>query len=90
VATRTHAECPLRLLTIVDEYTRECLGIEVARTLRADDVLHRLAQLIVQHGRPRYIRSDNNGPELRRMPFGNGSNSTLFIDPGSPWENGYN
>ena len=63
VAIRTHDGRPLRLLTIVDEYTRECLAIEVARFLRVDAVLHRLAELFLQHGRPKYIRSDN-GPEF--------------------------
>ena len=84
VALRTHDGRPLRLLTVVDEYTRECLAIEVARHLRADDVLHRLAELFLQHGRPEYIRSDN-GPEftakavrqwLKQLEVG-----TLFIEP---------
>ncbi|MCP4456306.1 MAG: transposase family protein, partial [Planctomycetes bacterium] len=89
----THEGRPLRLLTIVDEYTRECLAIEVARSLRADDVIFRLTELFVQYGQPAYLRSDI-GPEftakavrqwLRRLGVG-----TLFIEPGSPWENGYN
>jgi len=92
VATRTHDGCPLRLLTIVDEYTPECLAIEVARSLRADDVLHRLAELFLQHGRPKNIRSDN-GPEFTAKGVRHWLNqlgvSTLFIEPGSPWENGY-
>jgi transposase InsO family protein len=80
------------MLTIVDEYTRECLAIDVARRLRASDVLDRLAELFVYRGVPEYIRSDN-GPEftasvvrkwLDRMGV-----KTLFIEPGSPWENGY-
>lgn len=69
VAARTHEGRPLRLLTIVDEYTRECLAIEVARALRADAGLHRLAEL---YGRPEYIRSDN-GPSVPQKPFGSGS-----------------
>lgn len=93
VATRTHDGRPLRLLTIVDEYTRECLAIEVARHLRADDVLHRLAELFLQHGRPEHIRSDN-GPEFTAKAVRQWLNQlgvgTLFIEPGSPWENGYN
>lgn len=92
VAVRTKDGRPLKLLTIVDEYTRECLAIEVERRLRSDDVLYRLAELFVQRGAPEYIRSDN-GPEfaakavrewLRRVGV-----QTLFIEPGSPWENGY-
>ncbi len=92
VAVRTHEGRPLRLLKIVDEYTRECLAIEVARSLRADAVIFRLTELFVEHGPPAYLRSDN-GPELTakairqwltRLGVG-----TLFIEPGSPWENGY-
>ena len=53
----------LRILAIVDEYTRECLSLDVARRLRSDDVLARLAQLFVERGPPTYLRSDN-GPEF--------------------------
>jgi len=82
----------LRLLTVVDEYTRECLSIDVARRLNSESVLERLASLFVYRGVPRFLRSDN-GPEftakavrdwLARIGVG-----TLFIQPGSPWENGY-
>jgi len=92
MATRTEDGRPVKLLTIVDEYTRECLAIDVARRLRSDDVLFRLAELYVQRGVPQHIRSDN-GPEfaakavrewLQRVGV-----QTLFITPGSPWENGY-
>jgi len=83
---------PLRLLTIVDEYTRECLAIEVARRLRADDVLYPLAELFVHRGTPEYIRSDN-GPEFTaravRQWLSRVGVRTLYIEPGSPWENGY-
>jgi len=92
VATRTQDGRPLRLLTILDEYTRECLAIEVARRLRADDVLHRLAALFVQRGVPAYLRSDN-GPEFTAQAvrgwLGRVGATTLYIEPGSPWENGY-
>jgi len=80
------------MLTILDEYTRECLAIEVARRFNSDDVLATLAGLFVRRGTPAYIRSDN-GPELTaaalrtwlsRLEVG-----TLFIERGSPWENGY-
>jgi transposase InsO family protein len=80
------------MLTIVDEYTRECLAIDVARSLTSISVLERLADLFIQRGAPEYIRSDN-GPEftakrvrewLMRVEV-----QTLFIEPGSPWENGY-
>jgi transposase InsO family protein len=92
VFTRTSNGRPLRLLTVLDEFTRECLAIDVARRIRSDDVLARLAQLFVEHGTPRYLRSDN-GPEftaralrtwLERVDV-----QTLYIEPGSPWENGY-
>ncbi len=92
VAIRTQDGRPLRLLTLVDEYTRECLAIEVARRLRADDVLDRLADLFVHQGAPEYIRSDN-GPEFTakavRHWLARVGVRTLYIEPGSPWENGY-
>ncbi len=92
VFARTSDGRPLRLLTVLDEFTRECLAIDVARRLTSDDVLGRLTQLFVQRGAPRYLRSDN-GPEftaravrkwLERVEV-----QTLYIEPGSPWENGY-
>ena len=92
VHERTHDGRALRLLTIVDEYTRECLAIDVARRLNSENVLERLAELFVNRGVPDHIRSDN-GPEftsravrewLERIGV-----RTLFIEPGSPWENGY-
>ena len=92
VQTRTREGRALRLLTLIDEFTRECLAIDAERKIRSDDVLHRLARLFVMRGVPSHIRSDN-GPEftaravrewLRRVGV-----NTLFIEPGSPWENGY-
>ena len=89
---RTHDGRPVKLLTVLDEYTRECLAIVVARRLRSDDVLHCLTGLFTRYGPPEHLRSDN-GPEftakvvrrwLRRVGV-----RTLFIEPGSPWENGY-
>jgi transposase InsO family protein len=89
---RTHDGRAFRLLTIVDEYTRECLAIDVERKLSSEDVLNRLGELFVNRGIPAHIRSDH-GPEftavavrdwLSRLGIG-----TLFIEPGSPWENGY-
>ncbi len=59
MATRTEDGRPVKLLTIVDEYTRECLAIDVERRLRSDDVLYRLAELFVQRGVPAHIRSGN-------------------------------
>jgi transposase InsO family protein len=81
------------MLTIIDEYSRECLAILVARRLRSDDVLHHLADLFADRGPPDHIRSDN-GPEFTakavRAWLGRIGVGTLFIEPGSPWENGYN
>ena len=76
----------------MDEHTRECLSIDVARSLKSEDVLERLSDLFVCRGVPKYLRSDN-GSEftahkvrdwLERVGV-----QTLFIEPGSPWENGY-
>ena len=92
VSSRTHDGLPLRLLTVVDEYTRECLAIDVARKLGSDDVLERLAWLMATRGVPEHIRSDN-GPEFTaqvvREWLAKVGVKTLFIEPGSPWENGY-
>ena len=93
VASRTHDGRALKLLTVLDEHTRECLAIVVARKIRAHDVLEVLADLFVRHGPPEYLRSDN-GPEftakLVRRWLGRVGVEMLFIEPGSPWENGYN
>ena len=93
VADRTHDGRPLRMLTVIDEFSRECLAIEVARKLNSDDVLETLTRLFAEHGPPDYLRSDN-GPEMTakvvRDWLGDLGVKTLFIEPGSPWENGYN
>ena len=92
VHERTHDGRALRLLTIVDEYTRECLAIDVGRKMKSEDVLERLADLFVFRGTPEYIRSDNGSEftakRVRKWLSGLQVN-TLFIEPGSPWENGY-
>ena len=92
VADRTRDGRPLKMLTIVDEYTRECLAIEVGRHMKSIDVLQVLSDLFIEHGTPEYIRSDN-GPEftagLIREWLNRVDVDTLFIEPGSPWENGY-
>lgn len=93
VEDRTHARSKIRMLTLIDEFSRECLVIEVARTLNSQDVLHCLARLFVEHGPPQHIRSDSGGEFtaqavrdwLQRLEV-----KTLFIEPGSPWENGCN
>ena len=92
VTARTHDGRAFRLLTLVDEFTRECLSIDVARRLTGDDVLERLSWLFVTRGVPEHIRSDN-GPEFTakvvRQWLDKVGVKTLFIEPGSPWENGY-
>src|SRR6201999_1606266 len=78
--------------TVIDEFTRECLAIDVALRLTGDDVLERLSDLFVRRGVPGHIRSDN-GPEFTakaaREWLGRVGGTTLYIEPGSPWENGY-
>jgi len=82
----------LRLLTVIDEYTRECLAIRARRRMTSHDVLYALSELFLEYGVPEHIRSDN-GPEFVakavRGWLGNLGVTTLFIEPGSPWENGY-
>ena len=92
VHERTHDGRALRLLTVMDEYSRECLAIRVGRRLNAKDVLSTMAGLFLQYGVPQYLRSDN-GAEMTatavREFLGNLEVGTLYIEPGSPWENGY-
>lgn len=92
VQARTHDGRAFRMLTLIDEYSRECLAIDVARQLRSEDVLERLCDLFVRRGVPAAIRSDN-GPEFTATAVRGWLNrvgvKTLFIEPGSPWENGY-
>ena len=92
VQTRTHDGRSVRILTLIDEYTRECLAIDVERRLNSESVLQRLSDLFVRRGVPKYIRSDN-GPEFTakavRQWLERVGVYTLFITPGSPWENGY-
>ncbi len=82
----------LRMLAIVDEYSRECLAIDVARKMTSEDVLERLSDLFVRKGVPDHIRSDN-GSEFTakrvREWLDRVGVKTLYIEPGSPWENGY-
>jgi len=92
MTARTTDGRAFRILNIMDEYSRECLGILVGRRITADDVIEVLSTLFITVGIPEHIRSDN-GPELtakalREWLSGLGVNA-LFIEPGSPWENGY-
>jgi putative transposase len=92
MSARTSDGRALRLLNIMDEYSRECLAIDVARKLKSDDVLARLTQLFVVRGIPSYLRSDNGAEftaDAVREWLANIGVGTLYIEPGSPWENGY-
>ena len=92
VTDRTEAGGQLRMLTVVDEYTRECLTIEVNRGFTGRQVVRVLQELFMIRGCPQYLRSDN-GPEFVskavRQWLATSGVETLFIEPGSPWENGY-
>ena len=89
---RTHDGRAFRMLNIVDEFTRECLAIRVARKLKSTDVIGVLSDLFLIRGVPAYVRSDN-GPEFVAEAvqkwIGAVGASTAYITPGSPWENGY-
>ena len=89
---RTSDGRPFRILNIIDEYTRECLAVLVERRIRAQDVINQLFSLFVLRGIPAYLRSDN-GPEFTSKAIRDWLTRvgvrTLFIEPGSPWENGY-
>ena len=89
---RTHNGVKFRILNVIDEYSRECLAVKVARRLTSHDVVEVLTDLFMERGVPVHIRSDN-GSEfiakrvrdwLERLQV-----RPLYIEPGSPWENGY-
>lgn len=92
VSATTHDGRGLRLLTLIDEHTRECLAIRVARSINSLEVIETFADVMLQRGVPEYIRSDN-GPEMTakvmRTWLASIGTRTLYIAPGSPWENGY-
>jgi len=92
VSTFTHDGRTVRMLNLIDEYTRECLAIRVARRLGSYEVIEALADVMVWRGTPENIRSDN-GPEFvakeLRKWLANIGTGALYIKPGSPWENGY-
>jgi transposase InsO family protein len=93
VMDRTDDGKAFRMLTVIDEFTRQCLAIHVGRKLNSESVLECIADLFVTHGPPDHIRSDN-GAEFTALAvrdwLGRIGVKTLFIEPGSPWENGYN
>jgi transposase InsO family protein len=89
VSAQTHDGRSVRLLTLIDEFTRQCLAIRVARRFNAFGVIETLADAMLKHGIPVHIRSDN-GPEMTakvvREWLAQIGSKTLFIEPGSPWE----
>ena len=92
VEDRTHNGRKFRMLNVIDEFTRECLAIRVDRRLKSTEVIDVLSDLFILRGVPGHVRSDN-GPEfiakaVREWIAGVGAR-TAFIEPGSPWENGY-
>lgn len=93
VMERTHNGKAFRMLTVIDEYTHECLAIRTKRQLNSTDVLDCLNDLFAERGVPEHIRSDN-GAEFSAIAVREWLSAarirTLFIEPGSPWENGYN
>ena len=92
VEERTTDGRKFRILNIIDEYTRECLSILVERRLTSGDVIDKLYDLFLFRGVPEHIRSDNGGEFTARAVrkwLGSLGVRTLFIEPGSPWENGY-
>ena len=92
VQDRTQDGRTFRMLTVIDEFTRRCLAIAVARRLKSDDVLHCLADLFITNGLSEHVRSDNGSEFVARNVrqwLGNIGVKTLYIEPGSPWENGY-
>lgn len=92
VMARTSDGRTFRMLNIIDEYSRECLGVLVKRRITSQDVIDRLFELFIFMGIPEHIRSDNGteftAKEVRKWLARLGV-KTLFIEPGSPWENGY-
>jgi len=91
VSCRTEDGRAVKLLTVIDEYTRECMAIQAARRIRSDDVMHTLNSLFSSNGVPKHIRPDN-GPEFTAKAIRDWlprvGVKTLFIQSGSPWENG--
>ncbi len=92
VIARTTDGRAFRILNIIDEYSRECLAMLVKRRITSQDVIDQLFELIIFRGIPEHIRSDNE-PEFTAKAVRRWLNrigvKTLFIEPGSPWENGY-
>ena len=92
VSDRTRDGRALRFLTVLDEFTRESLAIKVGRNITSNDVVDLLFELFITKGVPEYIRSDNGSEftaKIVRAWLNTSGVRTLYIEPGSPWENGY-
>jgi transposase InsO family protein len=92
VEGHTHDGRSLRIMTLIDEFTRECLALRVARRINSFGVIETLADAMLAKGVPEHVRCDN-GPEMvaktLREWLARLGTKTLYIEPGSPWENGY-
>ena len=92
MVARTVEERTFRILTIIDEYTRECLSTLTQRRITSQDIIEQLFYLFVFRGTPEYVRP-HNGPEFTARAIRSWLNDleviTLFIERGGPWENGY-
>ena len=92
VFDRTDDGRPIKLMVVIDEYSRQCLAIHVARRIRAKEAIDVFADLMEIHGIPEHIRADN-GPEMvakkLRAWLARRGTKTGYITPGRPWENGY-
>jgi transposase InsO family protein len=92
VEAKTHDGRKVRLMTLIDEFTRECLAIRVARRINSLGVLETMAGVMIARGIPEHIRSDNGAEmtaKIVRSWLASVGAKTLYIEPGSPWENGY-
>ncbi len=92
VADRTDNGGRLRILCLIDEYSRECLALHVARKLTAHDLIEVMEQLVAERGAPEHIRSDNGSEFIARILqqwLAQRQVKTLYIEPGSPWQNGH-
>lgn len=92
VHDRTIDGRPLKWLAVIDEFTRECLALDVARSIKSGDVIDTLVELFQVRGVPAHMRFDN-GPEFIALAvqrwLERSSVRPLYIEPGAPWENGY-
>ena len=92
VHTRTENGVSLKRLTLIDEYTRQCLAIRPQRSLKSGDILNALSEVMSVRGVPQHIRSDNGSEFIAREVqdwFGEIGIKTIYIEPGNPWQNGH-